>query len=54
VLQKPPLAAKKTWRDHGIPSRWPEKVDRTIHPHSKPLGLITRRDRGSAGWERWL
>jgi site-specific DNA-methyltransferase (adenine-specific) len=42
VLQKPPLAAKKTWRDHGIPSRWPEKVDRTIHPHSKPLGLITR------------
>jgi site-specific DNA-methyltransferase (adenine-specific) len=42
VLQKPPLAAKKTWRDHGIPSRWPEKVDRTIHLHSKPLGLIRR------------
>jgi site-specific DNA-methyltransferase (adenine-specific) len=42
VLQKPPLAAKKTWRDHGIPSRWPEKIDRRIHPHAKPLGLITR------------
>jgi site-specific DNA-methyltransferase (adenine-specific) len=42
VLQKPPLAAKKTWRDHGIPNRWPEKVDRKIHPHTKPLGLITR------------
>jgi site-specific DNA-methyltransferase (adenine-specific) len=42
VLQKPPLAAKKTCRDHGIPNRWPEKVDRKIHPHAKPLGLITR------------
>jgi site-specific DNA-methyltransferase (adenine-specific) len=42
VLQKPPPLAKKTWRDHAIPSRWPEKIDRTIHPHSKPLGLITR------------
>jgi hypothetical protein len=34
--------AKSTWRDHGIPSRWPEKVDRTIHPHIKPIGLIAR------------
>ena len=42
VLQKPPLLAKKTWRDHSIPSRWPEKVDRGLHPHAKPLGLITR------------
>ena len=42
VLQKPPLAAKSTWRDHGIPNRWPEKVDRSIHPHIKPIGLITR------------
>ena len=32
VLQKPPLAAKATWRDHGIPSRWVEKVNRKIHP----------------------
>jgi hypothetical protein len=42
VLQKPPIVAKSTWRDHGIASRWPEKVDRKIHPHVKPIGLITR------------
>jgi site-specific DNA-methyltransferase (adenine-specific) len=42
VLQKPPLAAKSTWRDHGIPSRWVEKVGRKIHPHAKPIGLVTR------------
>ncbi len=42
VLQKPRLAAKSTWRDHGIPSRWPEKVERSIHPHAKPSGLISR------------
>jgi site-specific DNA-methyltransferase (adenine-specific) len=41
VLQKPPIIAK-TWRDHGIPSRWPEKVDRKIHPHVKPINLIAR------------
>ena len=23
VLQKPPLRAKDTWRDHGVPNRWP-------------------------------
>jgi site-specific DNA-methyltransferase (adenine-specific) len=42
VLQKEPLRAKATWRDHGIPSRWPEKVDRNVHPHIKPIGLIER------------
>jgi site-specific DNA-methyltransferase (adenine-specific) len=42
VLQKPPLAAKSTWRDHGIPNRWPEKVKRGVHPHTKPVGLISR------------
>jgi site-specific DNA-methyltransferase (adenine-specific) len=42
VLQKPPLAAKSTWRDHSIPSRWVEKVDRNEHPHIKPIELITR------------
>ena len=42
VLQKPPIAPKRTWRDHGIPSRWQEKVDRNIHPHVKPIELITR------------
>src|SRR6516225_8749812 len=42
VLQKRPLAAKNTWRDHSIPSRWPEKVDRTLHPHIKPIGLMRK------------
>jgi hypothetical protein len=41
VLQRPPITAK-TWTDHGIPSRWVEKVDRKIHPHIKPIGLIRR------------
>jgi site-specific DNA-methyltransferase (adenine-specific) len=41
VLQKPPITAT-TWSDHGIASRWPEKVDRKIHPHVKPAGLIAR------------
>jgi site-specific DNA-methyltransferase (adenine-specific) len=42
VLQKPPLKARATWRDHGIRDRWREKVDRKIHPHVKPIGLIER------------
>jgi site-specific DNA-methyltransferase (adenine-specific) len=41
ILQKPPITAV-SWRDHGIPSRWPEKVDRGGHPHVKPVGLIAR------------
>jgi site-specific DNA-methyltransferase (adenine-specific) len=42
VLQKPPTKAKSTWRDHAIPDRWPEKIDRKVHPHAKPAGLIAR------------
>jgi site-specific DNA-methyltransferase (adenine-specific) len=42
VLQKPPLRAKKTWTDHAICDRWPEKIDRTKHPHIKPIDLIRR------------
>ena len=42
VMQKPPRAAKATWRDHGICNRWPERIDRTVHPHVKPIGLIAR------------
>jgi site-specific DNA-methyltransferase (adenine-specific) len=42
VLQKPPIKAKATWRDHGIPDRWAEKVDRAIHPHIKPFQLTKR------------
>ncbi len=41
ILQKPPIIAS-TWRDHGIPSRWSEKVDRKAHPHAKPIGLVER------------
>jgi site-specific DNA-methyltransferase (adenine-specific) len=41
VLQRPPVSAR-TWTDHGIPNRWPEKVDRNAHPHAKPIGLIER------------
>ena len=41
ILQKPPITAS-TWVDHGIPSRWAEKVDRGAHPHAKPVGLIAR------------
>ena len=41
ILQKPPISPR-TWRDHGIPNRWPEKVDRKHHPHIKPIGLTTR------------
>jgi site-specific DNA-methyltransferase (adenine-specific) len=42
IFQKPPIKAKSTWRDHGIPDRWQEKVDRKIHPHIKPANLTTR------------
>jgi site-specific DNA-methyltransferase (adenine-specific) len=42
VLQKPPILARKTWRDHAIPDRWIEKVDRSLHPHAKPIELISR------------
>jgi site-specific DNA-methyltransferase (adenine-specific) len=42
VLQRPPIKAKATWSDHGISDRWSEKVDRKVHPHIKPIGLITR------------
>jgi site-specific DNA-methyltransferase (adenine-specific) len=42
ILQKPPIRAKATWRDHGIPDRWIERVDREVHPHVKPPELIKR------------
>jgi site-specific DNA-methyltransferase (adenine-specific) len=31
VLQRPPVIATN-WRDHGISSRWVEKINRKIHP----------------------
>jgi site-specific DNA-methyltransferase (adenine-specific) len=42
IMQKPPIRARATWTDHGIPDRWIERVDRRIHPHIKPIGLIMR------------
>jgi site-specific DNA-methyltransferase (adenine-specific) len=42
VLQKPPVKAGATWRDHAIPNRWVERVERRLHPHVKPQGLISR------------
>jgi site-specific DNA-methyltransferase (adenine-specific) len=42
VLQKPPIVARQSWTDHGIPDRWAEKVDRRLHAHIKPVGLIRR------------
>jgi site-specific DNA-methyltransferase (adenine-specific) len=46
VLQKPPIVAKRTWRDRGIRDHWPEKIPNPrsahLHPHRKPLGLIKR------------
>jgi site-specific DNA-methyltransferase (adenine-specific) len=42
VLQKNPFVARATWRTRPtIPDRWPEKVDRKLHPHIKPFGLIS-------------
>jgi site-specific DNA-methyltransferase (adenine-specific) len=42
IFQKPPIKAKSTWCDHATPDRWPEKVDRRLHPHIKPVGLVSR------------
>ena len=41
ILQKPTITAI-SWHDHGIPSRWSEKVDTREHPHVKPTDLIAR------------
>jgi site-specific DNA-methyltransferase (adenine-specific) len=42
VLQKPPLKGRATWRTTPmIPNRWVEEVDRKLHPHIKPTGLIS-------------
>jgi site-specific DNA-methyltransferase (adenine-specific) len=44
AMQKSPIRAKATWRDHAISCRWPETIDRKLypHPHAKPIGLIKR------------
>lgn len=38
VLQKLPLKAKSTWKNHAIPDVWLEKAIKN-HPHSKPIEL---------------
>lgn len=38
VVQKAPLKAKSTWRNHAIPDVWSEKAIKN-HPHSKPIDL---------------
>lgn len=40
-FQKPPRRAKDVWTDRGIDDVWQETVDRSIHPHAKPLALMT-------------
>jgi site-specific DNA-methyltransferase (adenine-specific) len=42
IYQKPPVRAKATWKDHGIPDVWPEKIRDRKHPHQKPSGLIRK------------
>lgn len=38
IWQKPPIEAKSTWTDHGIPDVWAEKPGGD-HPHAKPFEL---------------
>src|SRR5262249_37858519 len=42
VMQRPPIKARATWHDPGIPDRWVERVDRKLHPHAKPVELTSR------------
>ena len=35
-------ARDATWSDRAIPDHGTEKVDRKIHPHIKPRGLLSR------------
>jgi site-specific DNA-methyltransferase (adenine-specific) len=40
IRQKPPILAKATWTDHGIPDVWSERA--TGHTHAKPRNLTCR------------
>ena len=42
VIQKEPIKARSTWTDHSIPDIWDEKIDKKVHTHQKPIGLIKR------------
>lgn len=42
ILQKAPIKAKDTWKNHSIRDIWSEKIlseELKLHPHSKPKGL---------------
>ena len=41
VIQKEPLKAKSTWKDHSLGDVWVEKTNKN-HPHSKPILLQSR------------
>lgn len=41
VKQKPPITAKDTWSDRGIPDVWPEEPSGK-HTHAKPFELQRR------------
>lgn len=41
-VQKQPLNAASTWKDHSIPDSFSERADRNRHPHAKPLLLMGR------------
>lgn len=40
ILQKEPTRAKGIWKNHSIPDVWTEAVNRSDHPHIKPVKLI--------------
>lgn len=42
IIQKEPIRAAATWKDHGIPDVWPEKILNRKHPHEKPFNLQAR------------
>ncbi|MCY3945154.1 MAG: site-specific DNA-methyltransferase [Anaerolineaceae bacterium] len=42
VLQKQPRRAKGVWKIHNIRDVWPERVERGIHVHRKPVDLQAR------------
>lgn len=42
VAQKAPISAVHWRLDRSIPDTWPEMVDRSRHPHTKPYRLLER------------
>lgn len=42
LLQKDPQRAKGVWTDHAITDCWPERAEKSEHPHRKPLELQKR------------